>query len=145
MTNEERTVGWKRYDAEMKFYENIRDDVMDGAEKAGISPKQLLKLELGLEEILVNIISYAYDYPGYVWVTTSVETDCFRLEFADHGRPFDPLEKDRRPAKDLRLEDREPGGFGIFLVKKNFTSVSYKYEELFGKMANHLILLLAMK
>ena len=61
MTNEERTVGWKRYDAEMKFYENIRDDVMDGAEKAGISPKQLLKLELGLEEILVNIISYAYD------------------------------------------------------------------------------------
>ena len=32
----------------------------------------------------------------------------------------------------------EIGGYGIFLVKKNFSFVGYEYEELFGKMANHL-------
>ena len=133
---------WKRYDADMKWYERIREDVMAAAEEAGVSLRQQLKLELGFEEILVNIISYAYDDPGYVWVKTAEEGDCFRVEFADHGKPFDPLEKDRRPAEEIPLDEREPGGYGIFLVKKNFKSVEYKHEELFGQMANHLSLLL---
>ena len=133
---------WKRYDADMKWYERIREDVMAAAEEAGVSLRQQLKLELGFEEILVNIISYAYDDPGYVWVKTAEEGDCFRVEFADHGKPFDPLEKDRRPAEEIPLDEREPGGYGIFLVKKNFKSVEYKHEELFGQMANHLTMLL---
>ena len=139
------TAGWKRYDADMKWYEHIREDVLNAAEEAGVSPRQLLRLELGFEEILVNIISYAYDDPGFVWVKTRPEGDCFRIEFADHGRPFDPLAKDCRPGNDVPLEEREPGGYGIFLVKQNFESVEYKYEELFGQMANHLSMLLKKK
>ena len=135
-------AGWKRYDADMKWYEHIREDVLEAAEEAGVSPRQMLRLELGFEEILVNIISYAYDDPGFVWVKTASEDGCLRIEFADHGKPFDPLERDRRPEKDMPLEEREPGGYGIFLVKQNFKSVEYKYEELFGKKANHLSLLL---
>jgi anti-sigma regulatory factor (Ser/Thr protein kinase) len=133
---------WKRYDADMKWFERIREDVVAAAEEAGVSPRQMLKLELGFEEILVNIISYAYEDPGYVWVKTTDGDKDFRIEFADHGKPFDPLEKDRRPAEDTPLEDREPGGYGIFLVKQNFKSVEYKYEEMFGHMANHMSMLL---
>ena len=73
---------WKRFDAEMKWYERIRDEVMAAAEEAGVSMRQQLRLELGFEEVLVNIISYAYDDPGYVWLKTSEEGDCFRIEFA---------------------------------------------------------------
>lgn len=137
-----KSGSWKRYDADMNWYERIRGEVLAAAEEAGLSPKQQLRLELGFEEILVNIISYAYDYPGFVWVKTSEEDGCFCLEFADHGKPFDPLEKDRRPPDGIPVEERTPGGYGIFLVKKNFKSVEYKYEELFGHMANHLSLVL---
>ena len=140
--NNNTEKGWKRYDADMKWFEHIREDVVAAAEEAGVSPRQQLKLELGFEEILVNIISYAYDDPGYVWVRTTEGDNDFRIEFADHGKPFDPLEKDRRPAEDTPLEDREPGGYGIFLVKQNFKSVEYKYEEMFGHMANHMSMLL---
>ena len=140
--NYNKEIGWKRYDADMKWYERIRDDVMAAAEEAGVSLRQQLKLELGFEEILVNIISYAYEDPGYVWVKTAEEGDSFRIDFVDHGKPFDPLEKDGRPSAEIPLEERKPGGYGIFLVKKNFKSVEYKHEELFGQMANHLSLLL---
>ncbi len=133
---------WKRYAADMKWYEHIREDVLSAAENGGVSPRQLLRLELGFEEILVNIISYAYEVPGFVWVKVSDEGECFRLEFADHGKPFDPLAKDRRPREDVPLEERDPGGYGIFLVKKNFKLVEYRYEELFGHMANHISLVL---
>ena len=84
--NYDKETGWKRYDADMKWYERIREDVMAAAEEAGVSLRQQLKLELGFEEILVNIISYAYDDPGYVWVKTAGEGNCFRIEFADHGK-----------------------------------------------------------
>ena len=133
---------WQRDEVNMKWYEDNREDVLDAAEEAGVSPRQQLKLELGFEEILVNIISYAYDDPGFVWVKTEEESDCFRIEFADHGKPFDPLEKDYRPLEDIPLDERKPGGYGIFLVKKNFKLAEYKYEKLFGQMANHLSLLL---
>ncbi len=141
----ENIGGWKRYDADMKFYEKIRDEILTVAEQAGVSARQQLRLELGVEEILVNVFSYAYDDFGYIWLKTSVEGDCFRLEVADHGRPFDPLARDYRHAENVPLADRQPGGLGIFLVKKNFKSVVYCYEEMFGGMANHLTMLLQMK
>ena len=137
-TDEAAKDGWRRYDAQMKFYEHILSDVMNEAEAAGISPRQKMKLELGIEEIAVNIINYAYDDPGYMWVKTAKNGDFFRVEFADHGKKFDPLAKDMRPNGGKVSLNQEPGGYGIFLVKKNFAAVSYLYEEMFGKFANHL-------
>ncbi len=132
------TGEWLQYEATKEAYDHIRDDIIENAEEAGMTPRQQIKLELGLEEMLVNIISYAYDTTGSVWVRTSAEGETFRLELADHGKHFDPLEKDRRPTDGVPDIDQEEGGYGIFLVKKNFSFVGYEYEELFGKMANHL-------
>ena len=136
--------GWRRYDADMKFYDKLLSDVMDDAATFGVSNGQLGRLELGVEEVVTNIINYAYDEPGYIWVKTSVNGNFFRLDFVDHGKYFDPLAKDRRPTKGIPTIMQAPGGYGIFLVKKNFSSVTYNYEDLFGKMANHLSMELAM-
>ncbi len=138
MTTESIAGNWRRYEADREEYDTIRNGIVEDAEELGMTPRQQLKLELGLEEMLVNIISYAYDKKGYVWVRTSVNGENFRLELADHGKRFDPLEKDRRHTKGVPATDQEEGGYGIFLVKKNFSFVGYEYEELFGKMANHL-------
>ncbi len=134
MTNEE----WRRYDATKEAYDQIRDDVLAAADEAEVSPKRQIWLEMGLEEMLLNIISYAYEETGPVWVRTVREGEIFRLELADHGKHFDPLARDRRPTDGAATVDQEEGGYGIFLVKKNFSFVGYQYEELFGNMANHL-------
>ena len=130
---------WRRYDAELEFYEHIKDDILQDAENAGISTKQEFKLELGIEEIAVNIINYAYKDPGYMFIKTESDGKCFRLEFVDHGVPFDPLAKTMAHGE-IPTEDQDEGGYGIFLVKKNFSSVVYRQEEFFGKTANHLIM-----
>ncbi len=129
---------WRRYEAAREDYVVIRDGIIEDAKEYGMTPRQQLILELGIEEMLVNIISYAYERSGYVWVRTSVNGENFRLEVVDHGVHFDPLEKDRRRTKGTPIADQEEGGYGIFLVKKHFSFVGYDYEELFGKMANHL-------
>lgn len=140
-TNSEGTTSenWRRYDAELKFYEQIKEDILQEAEKAGISPRQELKLELGIEEIAVNIITYAYESPGYIWIRTYSDGVNFRIEFVDHGKLFDPLAQTMKHG-DIPTDDQDEGGYGIFLVKKNFPSIIYRQEKLFGKTANHLIM-----
>ncbi len=41
---------------------------------------------------------------------------------------------------EIPTDDQEEGGYGIFLVKKKFSSVVYRHEEMFDSMANHLIM-----
>ncbi len=141
---EESRDGWLRYPAEKNEYDHIRDNILDAADTAEMSPRQQIRLELGIEEMLINIISYAYDGEGSIWVRTTVEGSFFRLEFVDHGKAFDPLARDMRPTDGTPTIDQEEGGYGIYLVKKNFSSVAYAREELFGQMANHLTMELSL-
>ena len=138
------TDGWKEYPALMEKYETMCGDIMAQAQAAGLSEADEVKLELGIEEVLVNIIDYAYDDPGCIWIRARREEAFFRLDFADYGRTFDPLAADMRHAEDVPLESREEGGFGIFLVKKNFDKVQYAYEDFRGKKANQLSLWLKL-
>lgn len=133
------TDGWRKFPADMAYYEAIRDFIMDGVKEKGFSKKARMRLELGIEEAVVNIIHYAYEGRGNLWVRRafSRENRQFTIDLADYGVPFDPL---ARPAPDARtpLEDREPGGYGILFMKTAFASLRYAYEPWNGAPANRL-------
>ena len=135
---------WKEYPAVMEMYDAMRDGIMAEAGKAGMSSKQEYKLKLGIEEIAVNIIKYAYDAPGFVWIRTETEGDFFRIDFADTGRRFNPLAEQTRGAYNDDEEDLEEGGLGIFLARRYFDKLAYTYENFRGKEANILSLWLKM-
>ena len=100
-------------------------------EEAACPPKIQMQIDLAVEEIFVNIASYAYaPQTGQVVVAGKVTEDPAAIEliFMDAGRPFDPLARDD-PATDVDLKDREIGGWGIFLVKKIMDEVSYRRED----------------
>ena len=114
-------------------------DVAKLDENVFLTTTAKLALELGIEEIAVNIIRYVYKDPGYMFVRTDSDGGNFRLEFVDHGFPFDPLAQKMKHGE-VPTDDQDEGGYGIFLVKKNFSSVVYRQEEMFDAMANHLIM-----
>ena len=89
------------------------------------------KVRLAAEEVLVNVISYAYpDQSGDVTITTehTIGRVGLQVEISDSGAPFDPLEKPD-PDIDVPLEKREVGGLGIFLVKEIADNVSYRRKD----------------
>ena len=93
-------------------------------------PRALYQIEVAIEEILVNIVSYAgLTADDGVEVRCEVLEDPLRvvLQFIDGGIPFDPLAADDPDTSPEALEERE-GGLGIFLVKQLMDSVSYTYE-----------------
>ena len=93
--------------------------------------KTSMQLELVIEEIFVNISSYAY-HPEIGSATFCMEfvenPDAVLMTFIDGGKPYNPLERDD-PDTTLELEERDIGGLGIFLVKKNVDEINYEYAD----------------
>ncbi len=98
-------------------------------EQFDISKRTLMQLDLVVEEIFVNIASYAYSpNTGLVKILleTEVEPLSISLTFIDSGVPYNPLEKSD-PDVNLSADDRQIGGLGIFLTKKLVNNMSYQF------------------
>lgn len=117
--------------AELDHLPAFLDHVRQMAEVVGMAAAQASRLELAVEEALVNVCSYAYadqTPTGAVRCRVVVQPDGLQVEIADEGPPFDPL---ARPDPDtaLELDQREPGGLGILLIKSLVSEVSYRRED----------------
>lgn len=105
-------------------------DIVD-EELSGINPDQTLSADIHIcvEEIFVNIASYAYsDTIGQVEMELEVTEDTFWMCFCDSGRPYNPLEK-AAPDITLSATERGIGGLGIFMIKEMMDIVTYEYKE----------------
>lgn len=97
----------------------------------GIAPKARLQVMIAVEEIYINIVSYAYTVSGgevEVECSFTKESDSITITFIDSGTPYNPLEK-KNPDTTLASEDREIGGLGIYLVKKSMDKVLYEFKN----------------
>ena len=93
--------------------------------------KALYQIEVAIEEIRVNIVSYAeLTDDENIEVRCDILEDPLRvvLQFLDGGIPFDPLAAEEADTSPEALMERE-GGLGILLVKKMMDDVSYIYED----------------
>lgn len=83
---------------------------------------------LALEEVFVNLVRYNTSRERIV-VTLERDGDRLRMTLVDRDvEPFDPTEAPL-PRTDLPLEQRRPGGLGIYLTRRLMDDVSYTYEE----------------
>ncbi len=91
------------------------------------------RLQIGVvvEEVFVNIASYAYA-PGTGRATVRMEISqapvTAAITFTDRGVPFDPLAK-ADPDITLPAEEREIGGLGVLMTKKFMDDVAYEYKD----------------
>ena len=109
----------------------VQDFVSDKLMAYGCDKKAMMQIRLAVEEIFVNIISYAYRPEiGKAEIFCEVTEDPLSVcvQFMDSGKPFDPLaKKDVDDSEALFME--QEGGFGIHLVKRTMDAVDYSYED----------------
>jgi anti-sigma regulatory factor (Ser/Thr protein kinase) len=100
------------------------------AQQAGAAEDQVGQIELVLEELLVNIMNYAYPQdPGTIEIRYQLsQPSLLKLEILDHGVPFDPLSI---PEVDTEatLEERSIGGLGIYLVRNIAEHIEYQRQD----------------
>jgi anti-sigma regulatory factor (Ser/Thr protein kinase) len=114
--------------AELQALQPFTNFVRHGAQVAQMPERDLGRLDLVLEEILVNVIQYAYPegQPGTIKVGYAVEgPGKLLVTVSDNGRAFDPLARDP-PDLRLGLAERPIGGLGIVLVRRIVDSIEYQ-------------------
>ena len=110
--------------------ERLSQIVTEFGERHHLPPKVLFEVNLALEEILANIISYGYEANDehQIVVTISLKNGELTAEVEDDGRPFNPLEA---PEPDISrpLEERPVGGLGIHLVRSLMDGLEYRRQQ----------------
>jgi serine/threonine-protein kinase RsbW len=93
-------------------------------------PQALYRAQLAAEEIGTNIIKYGYDDQLEHRITLRVEClpDSFRLRLLDDGHPFD-VRQVPEPDREQNLDDRQPGGWGISLVRRLSRRMDYERRD----------------
>ena len=88
------------------------------------------ELLIAVEEVAVNVISYAYGEAGRRSIQADLccEGSVMVVRISDDGRPFNPLEV-APPDIEADLEERQVGGLGIHLVRRLMSSVSYERQK----------------
>lgn len=97
----------------------------------GCNLKTQMQIELAVEEIFVNIASYAYSSTtgkAEISVEFGDNPKKIIIEFRDSGKKYNPL-KTQDADITLPSEKRKIGGLGIFLVKKNTDRIYYQYKD----------------
>ncbi|MRR38825.1 ATP-binding protein, partial [bacterium] len=116
----------------------IREFAAKAARDAGMEEGDIYAVELSIDEACSNIIEHAYAGTdgGEIECTCSHDLHALKIILRDHGRPFDPSVV---PDPDLgaKLEDRQVGGLGIFLMKQLMDEVHF---EPLGESGNLLTL-----
>lgn len=131
--------------AVLENLDQVQNFVEEVLVKACCPDKERMQAAMAVEEIFVNIASYAYEsgagdveigsvgdgtFGGKVEISCRILEDSSQviLEFKDGGRPFDPLAV---PSADIGLsaKERPIGGLGIFMTRKLMDVVEYRYEN----------------
>lgn len=93
----------------------------------GFSDKSMFEMNLALDELFTNIISYGFhDHQEHIIkISITVEGDQLQMRIEDDGVPFNPLEAET-PDIQCGIEECQIGGLGIHLIKKLMDDIQYQ-------------------
>lgn len=104
------------------------DFVVQAAESAGLDERAVYHCQMAVDEALTNIIEHGFGYEADtnpIEVICQTERDRFLIVILDGGPAFNPLEH-AAPDPSAPLDTREPGGWGIYFIRRLMDDVSYE-------------------
>ncbi len=115
---------------QMQELERVNLFVEEICEELGLDMELQMNLNLVIEEMVVNVISYAYPEGQEAEIELLAESDGKELTFvlSDRGEEFDPTLQESADM-DVNPAERDLGGMGIYIVKNIMNQVSYQRLE----------------
>jgi serine/threonine-protein kinase RsbW len=114
----------------MAELEKVSQFIDEIGEELGLSMELIMNLNLVMEEMVVNVISYAYPEGTDAEIELLAKSDAneLTLVLSDQGKEFDPTKK-KDSDMSVNPAERELGGMGIYIVKNLMNKVTYQRLE----------------
>ena len=119
-----RELTFKNEEQELMRVAEFMEDVCDELQ---LDMHVAMKLQVAIEEMVTNVIFYAYPEGTTADISLTAESDGSELTFilSDTGKPFDPTAKEDADTETNPM-DRDQGGMGILIVKNIMNEVTYE-------------------
>lgn len=123
MPNDNRSFTMRN---ELSELENLTREITEFGSRHAFSHKVVFQLNLALEEIVTNIISYGFvdDEEHRINVDLKLAGAELEARVEDDGIPYDPLTTPA-PNTDAPLDERRVGGLGVHLIRELMDDVTY--------------------
>jgi len=110
--------------SELEKLNHFLDQLSDHWE---LNAKTRMELNLVLEELVSNIIFYAYNnsLKHYILISCIRNDNVLEIKIVDDGKPFDPVMAETSGEIDKPAGEREIGGLGIHFVKTLTDEINY--------------------
>ncbi len=119
----------KEYKRSFDEIRNIVADTERFFEEENIDPSLRLKVDLSIEELFVNMVTYDTETDRDILVEMTPIENGIEVSLTDFGvEPFDPTQP-RDVNIDAPLSERDAGGLGLYLVLKMADSITYHYQD----------------
>lgn len=121
----------KKYSFKLKSNLSELDTLCQEMEKLGraigLSKKFIFEINLALDELFTNIISYGFkdDNEHLIKVTITPQNDMLCLCIEDDGVPFNLVEANE-PDLGCTIEECKIGGLGIHLIRNLMDEICYE-------------------
>ena len=109
----------------------IAQEIESHGESRGWPPKWVLNLNLSLDELITNTVSYGYQDTDEhkIHLTVTEQNGSLVVVVEDDGMAFDPFTAAPVPDLEAGVEDRPIGGLGVYFVKTLMDEVAYERVE----------------
>lgn len=98
-------------------------------EKNNISPKAVFELNLVLDELFTNLVSYGCHQDSHNFdIRLQLAGGVLYIDIEDDGRQFNPLES-KEPDIQCDCTERKIGGLGIHFMRKLMDKIEYAWES----------------
>lgn len=114
----------------------VLDAVEAFGEEQDLPQKKVFQLNLVLDELITNIVSYGFDghSGGKIDLSIAFEGDILRAELVDNGKPFNPLEAEIPDIGD-DIDEMQVGGLGLKFVRTYVDRLDYRRDGAFNRLS----------
>ena len=127
MSTEPGDVFERRFYNRLDDLSRVTEDAVRFIEGRGVGDRAVYLANLAIEEMATNILKYGYDDTAVhdIRLRLDIHPTELRLVLEDDGHEFNPL-KAPEPNVNRPVEERDPGGLGIHLVRKLVEHMGYE-------------------
>ena len=127
MSTEPGNVFERRFYNRFDDLSRVTEEAVRFVEERGVGERAVYVAHLAIEEMATNILKYGYDDTAVheILLRLEIHPGELRLVLEDDGHEFNPL-KAPEPNVNRPLEERDPGGLGIHLIRKLAEQMNYE-------------------
>jgi len=107
----------------------IADEIEAHGEARAWPTKWILNINLSLDELVTNTVSYGYrdsDAHHEIRITLTEREGSLVVIMEDEGIAYDPFTETAAPDLEAEVEERPIGGLGVYFVKTLMDEVAYE-------------------